>query len=160
MPRRRYINAAEEIVALGDKGYSNVVTNMLSAIGELASSIDIWNDNIARLCEPTEGEEEDMETADKRQEYQDLVDKAKKKIEKIDKLHTNVTKFRTTPDQHTIGFVLHVEPIAVSDGPHQFTRDWALIELYEEKIDWDSFKGNKVYIGTFSVSDRSILSRF
>ncbi len=54
--RRDYSKARDEIVALGYKGYSNVVTNMLSAIGELASSIDIWNDNIARLCEPTEGE--------------------------------------------------------------------------------------------------------
>jgi hypothetical protein len=93
------------------------------------------------LPEPAEGEEEDEETADTRQEHLDLVDKAKKKIEKINKLHSDVTRFRTTPEHRTIGFVLHVEPIAVSDGPHQFTRDWALIELYEEMIDWDSFKG-------------------
>ncbi|KAG8894920.1 hypothetical protein FRB99_000911 [Tulasnella sp. 403] len=128
MSRRRNSQAAEEIVALGDKGYSNAVTSMLSAIGDLASLTGIWNDGIARLPEPAEGEE-------------------KKKIEKINKLHSDVTRFRTTPEQRITGFVRHVEPIAVSDGPHQFTRDWALIELYEEKIDWDSFKGNKVYIG-------------
>ncbi|KAI0054306.1 hypothetical protein BV25DRAFT_1996433 [Artomyces pyxidatus] len=75
-------------------------------------------------------------------------------IEKINKLHSDVNRFRTTPKQRTIGFVLHVEPIAVGDGPHQFTRDWALIELYEEKIVWDSFKGNKVYVGeNLSPSD-------
>ena len=95
---------------------------MLSAIGDLASSIDIWNDNVARLPKPAEGEEEDEETAEKRQEYLDLVDKAKKKIEKINKLHSSVTRFRTTPAQRTIGFVPHAEPIAVSDGPHKFTR--------------------------------------
>jgi hypothetical protein len=144
--RRRTSQAAEEIIVLGDEGYSKAITSMLSAIGDLASSIDIWNDNIARLPEPAEGEEEDEGTTEKRQEYLDLVDKAKKKIEKINKLHSDVTKFRTTPAQRTIGFVLHAEPIAVSDGPHKFTRDWALIELYEEKINWDSFKGNKVYI--------------
>ncbi|KAG8891254.1 hypothetical protein FRB99_003751, partial [Tulasnella sp. 403] len=119
MSRRCNSQAAEEIVALGDKGYSNA---------------------------PAEGEEVDEEAADKRQEYLDLVDRAKKKIEKINKLHSDVTRFRTTPEQRIIGFVRHVEPIAVSDGPHQFTRDWALIELYEEKIDWDSFKGNKLSI--------------
>ena len=160
MSRKRNNQAAEEIIALGDEGYSKAIASVLSAIGDLASSIDIWGDNIARLPEPAEGEEEDEETTGKRQEYLDLVDKAKKKIEKINKLHCDVTRFRTTPPQRTIGFVLHVEPIAVNDGPHEFTRDWALIELYEEKIDWDSFKGNKVYIGTFSISSHSIVPRF
>ncbi|KAH9890582.1 hypothetical protein C8Q73DRAFT_747444 [Cubamyces lactineus] len=153
--RTKHISqAAEEIIAHGDNGYSKAITSMLSAIGDLASSIDIWNDNVARLPKPAEGEEEDEETAEKRQEYLDLVDKAKKKIEKINKLHSSVTRFRTTPAQRTIGFVLHAEPIAVSDGPHKFTRDWALVELYEEKIEWDSFMGNKVYIGgNLSSSD-------
>jgi len=158
--RRHNSQAAEEIIALGDKGYSKAITSILSTIGDLASSIDIWGDNITRLPEPAEGEEEDEETTRKRQEYLDLVDKAKKKIEKINKLHSDVTRSRATPAQRTIGFVHHVEPIAVSDGPHKFPRDWALIELYEEKIDWDSFKGNKVYIGTFSISSHSIVLRF
>jgi hypothetical protein len=34
-------------------------------------------------------------------------------------------------------------------------RDWALIKLYREKIDWDTFQGNKVYVGTFPISSRS-----
>ena len=160
MSRRHNIQAVEEIIALGGDGYSKAITSMLSAIGDLASSIDIWNDNVARLPRPAEGEEEDEETTEKRQEYLDLVDKAKKKIEKINKLHSGVTRFRTTPAQRTIGFVLHAEPIAVSDGPHKFTSDWALIELYEEKIEWNSFKGNKVYIGTFSIASHSIVPRF
>ncbi|KAI0654558.1 hypothetical protein C8Q70DRAFT_516355 [Cubamyces menziesii] len=133
--RRHNIQAAEEIIALGGDGYSKAITSMLSAIGDLASSIDIWNDNVARLPRPAEGEEEDEEMTEKRQEYLDLVDKAKKKIEKINKLHSSVTRFRTTPAQRTIGFVLHAEPIAVSDGPHKFTRDWALVEpvLYRSR---------------------------
>ncbi|KAI9442962.1 hypothetical protein H4582DRAFT_1921557 [Lactarius indigo] len=154
MSRRRNSQATEEIVALGDEGYGKAITSMLSAIGDLASSIDIWNDNIARLPEPADGGDEDEETTEKRQEYLDLVDKAKKKIEKINKFHSDVTRFRTIPAQRIIGFVLHAEPIAVSDGPHKFTRDWALVELYEDKIDWGSFKGNKVYIGgNLSSSD-------
>lgn len=36
MSRRRNSRAAEDIVALGDKDYSNAVTNTLSAIGDLA----------------------------------------------------------------------------------------------------------------------------
>jgi hypothetical protein len=58
------------------------------------------------------------------------------------------------PDQRVIGFVLHAEPIVVSDGPNQFTRDWAFVELYKDKIDWDTFLGNKVYVGMFPISCR------
>ncbi|KAK7032242.1 hypothetical protein VNI00_013200 [Paramarasmius palmivorus] len=134
MTCRHNSQAAEEIVALGYKGYSNAITSMLSTIGDLASSIEIWKDNIARLPEPVEGEDEDEQTVDKRQD--------------------DITKYRTTLAQRTIGSVLHVEPITVSDGPHHFTSDWALIELHEEKIDWKSFKGNQIYIGgNLSPSD-------
>jgi hypothetical protein len=154
MLRRRSRQAAEEIVALGNKGYNNAITSKLCAIGNRAGMIDIWNYKIARLSEPApaDGEEEDERMAKVRHDYVDLVDEAKKKIEEINELHSDVTKFRTTLEQRTIGFVLHAKPVTVSDGPHQFTCDWALIELYEEKIDWGSFKGNKVYIGMFSIS--------
>lgn len=40
----------------------------------------------------------------------------------------------------TIGFILHTKPIATGK-PDQFTRDWALIELYKYKIDCDPFMG-------------------
>jgi len=82
------------------------------------------------------------------------VEKATKIIDNFNKLHDEVTKRRTNPDQRIIGFVLHAEPIAVSDGHNGFTRDWAFIQLYNEKIDWETFPGNKVYVGgNLSPSD-------
>ena len=39
----------------------------------------------------------------------------------------------TNSNQRIIGFVLHAELIVVSDGPDEFTRDWAFILLYNEK---------------------------
>lgn len=160
MSRRRNSQAAEEIVALGDKGYSNAVTSMLSAIDDLTSSIDIWNDNIARSSEPTESEEEDEETTDKRQEYLDLVDRAKKKIEEINKLHSEVTRFRTTPGAAHHRFC----PPRRTHRRQRWTPPvhprLGADELYEEKIDWDSFKGNKIYIGTFSMSGHRIALQF
>jgi hypothetical protein len=50
-----------------------------------------------------------------------------------------------------IGEIVHVEPIAVNVAPDGLTGDWALIELYNDKFDRSTFKGNKVYIGTFSL---------
>lgn len=96
---------------------------MLSVISNLTSLINIWNNNIARLPEPAEGKEEDEDTADKHQEYLDLVNKMQKKIMKIKKLHSDVTRFETALEQHTISFVSHIKPIAVNDRPHQFTHD-------------------------------------
>jgi hypothetical protein len=34
-------------------------------------------------------------------------------------------------------------------APNHFTRDWALIDLYHDKIDWDTFQGNKVCVSMF-----------
>lgn len=107
--------------------------------------IEIWNDVLHRLGEPVEGE--DPKVTESRNEHLDLVAKAEKRIEKVDELRTEVTKHHTTPNQRIIGFVIHSEPIEVSVEPHCYTKDWALIELYNDKFDWSNFRGNKVYIG-------------
>jgi len=68
-------------------------------------------------------------------------------------IHSEVIENYTTLDQHMIGFVLHLEKIEVSVEPYKFTKDWALIELYNDKINWTTFKGNKLWVGmSFSIS--------
>jgi hypothetical protein len=57
--------------------------------------------------------------------------------------------------QRVLGHVVYAPPISVGTGPKRFTEDWALIELKLDKFDWDNFKGNVVYLGTF----RSIILR-
>ncbi|KAN0067785.1 hypothetical protein V8E54_014032 [Elaphomyces granulatus] len=47
-------------------------------------------------------------------------------------------------NERIIGSVLDVEPIVVADGPHEYTRDWAFIELYRNRFDWSTFT---VYVG-------------
>jgi len=80
------------------------------------------------------------------------VAEARQTIKEVNAIHNEVTKHHNTPDQRVIGFVLHSQKIDVSVDPHGFTEDWALIELYNEKIDWATFKGNKVYVGvSFSI---------
>lgn len=86
-----------------------------------------------------------------RKENQVEVEKAKMQTKSLDELHSEVTKYRTNAEQRTIGFVLHSEPLVFSDGPRRFTRDWALIELYNNMIDWNTFLGNKVYIGKLAI---------
>ncbi|KAI9512136.1 hypothetical protein F5148DRAFT_1165554 [Russula earlei] len=138
MTRKNESQAREEVVALGYKGYDNAVNAMMRTIGDLIEFIDIWNDELGRLGEPVEGE--DSRITERRSEHLKLVAKAKKKIEKVNAIHDEVTKRRTTLNQRVLGFVLHSEKIEVS--------------LYENKIDWSTFKGNKVYVGgNLSVAD-------
>ncbi|EJD04750.1 uncharacterized protein FOMMEDRAFT_119956 [Fomitiporia mediterranea MF3/22] len=143
---------SKEIVALGNKAYGDSVKAMMGTIGDLLTYIEAWNDVIESLGEPEE--RENSKVTARRQEHIELVEKATKTIEQVNKLHDEVTKRRTIPDQRTIGYVLHSEKIEVLVEPHKFTKDWALIELYDEKIDWPAFKGNKIYIGgNLSISD-------
>ncbi|KAG8806839.1 hypothetical protein FRC19_007028 [Serendipita sp. 401] len=83
----------------------------------------------------------------KRDEHLALVQKAREMIDEINHFHDEILRQWAEPDQRIIGEVIHVEPIAVNVAPHGFTHDWALIELYDDKFDWTTFKGNKVYVG-------------
>ncbi|KAG9012553.1 hypothetical protein FRB90_006610 [Tulasnella sp. 427] len=143
--RKNASQAREEVTALGSGGYSNAVKAIMGEIGDLVRYIEAWNGVLTRLGDPVEGESGRI--TDRRREHLELVEKATKRIKEANALHDEVTKRRTTPDQRVIGFVLHSEQIKVSVEPHNFTQDWALIELYNEKIDWQSFKGNQVYVG-------------
>ncbi|KZS87133.1 hypothetical protein SISNIDRAFT_322227 [Sistotremastrum niveocremeum HHB9708] len=135
----------EEIVAPGFWGFDNAVSAMLSTVGEHLYNIDAWNDAVVRLGEAKEGEDE--EVVDKRKEYLDSIKKAVKEIRRVKALHADITENFTTLDQRVIGFVLRSESIEDSVEPYQFPNDWALIELYKDKIDWKTFTGNKVWIG-------------
>lgn len=151
MTHRNPSQPRQEFVALGNKGYNNAVMSMMNTIGHLVDSIEAWNNVLERLGEPVKGENRNI--TERRKEHVELVARAMKKIDEVNVLHNEVTKYRTTPDQRVIGFVLHSEKIGVAVEPYGFTEDWALIELYDDKIDWSTFKGNKVYIGIyFSIS--------
>ncbi|KAI6100522.1 hypothetical protein F5141DRAFT_1009288, partial [Pisolithus sp. B1] len=115
----------EQVIALGNSGYTNTLKSMMGAISDLDDSIRDWQYVPDRLGEPKEGEPEN--TTEKRDEYLALQ--------------------WTIPDQRIIGEVLHIEPIDLNVAPHGFTSDWAIIELYNDKFDWDTFVGNKVYVG-------------
>ena len=139
----------EEIITLGKMGYQNSTDAMMTTISGLTRSITVWESVITRLGKVVDGE--DAAITEMRKENQHEVEKATKIINHLKDLYNQVAKRMTNPDQRIIGFVLHVEPIVVADGPNQFTRDWALIQLYNEKINWDTFLGNKVYIGMYPI---------
>ena len=150
MSRKSNSGPRENIVTLGNMGYRHSTNAMIATIGHLARSVMMCERVNTRLGEFVDGEDPEVTRRRDGNEYE--VKKATRIIDHLNKLHDQVTKRTTNPDHCIIGFVLHAEPIVVSDGPNRFTRDWAFIELYKEKIDWDTFPGNKVYVGSFPIS--------
>jgi len=157
LARKKKSHRREHIIALGTSGYTNALKSMMGAIGDLHRSIKDWETALRRIGDPKEGES--VNVTNRRNEHLDLVEKAKAKIFKIDTFHNEILKRWTIPEQRVIGEVVHVESIAVNVAPDKLTRDWALIEIYDDKFDWSTFKGNKVYIGTFSMLAGIVSSR-
>lgn len=133
MPRKNTSQRRQDIIALGNMGYEKAANAMMDTIDKLNGCIALWELAITTLREFVDGE--DAAVTRKRQENQREVEKATMMIDDLNKFHNEVTRRGTDPTQRIIGFVLHAEPIVVSDGPNKFTRDWALIQLDNEKID-------------------------
>ena len=157
LARRATSHPREQVIALGSSGYTNALKSMMSAIGDQERSIKDWETVLGRLGEFVEGESPNV--TKRRNEHLRLVEDAKVKITEINTFHDEISKRWTIPEQRVIGEVIHVEPIAANVAPHGLTRDWALIELYDDKFDWSKFKGNKIYVGTFSILARIVSSR-
>ncbi|KAH7887174.1 hypothetical protein F5I97DRAFT_1936658 [Phlebopus sp. FC_14] len=145
LSRKNSSRAREEIVVLGSTAYTNAINRMINTIGHQLISIRIWEQQLERLRGVVEGQEPDRIFA--RENTQNLVKKAKRKIVHADEIHDRATKHWASPNQRVIGYVVHAPAIAVADGPKQFNQDWALINLYRDKIGWNTFQGNKVYVG-------------
>jgi hypothetical protein len=69
----------------------------------------------------------------------------RRQIAAVDAFHSDTTKYWSAEILRVLGHVVYAPPISVD----QFTEDWALIELNRDKIDWNNFKGNIVYLGMF-----------
>jgi hypothetical protein len=87
--------------------------------------------------------------AKEQKQFKNLLQKVKKAINTLNKFHGEAkknwsTESWSTESQHIMGHVAHSPPIFVGTGPKHFTEDWALIELYDEKINWKDFKGNVI----------------
>ena len=136
-----------EIIALGPLSYQTATKAMKADIDRLGLSVKVLNSNITRLGSFVEGE--NPKVTQRRQENQSEVDKVTKTIDDLNDLHNEVTKYGT-PEKRIIGFVLHTDAI-VREGYTRYTSDWGFVELYREQIEWETFPGNKVYVGTFPI---------
>jgi hypothetical protein len=140
----------EEVIMLGAGAFANALKAIMGYIGEQADLIEAWIKKLERLGEEVEGELET--TTEARDEYNDLVQKATKKITHANELHDEITKLHTLAEQRVFGHVLYCEDTDVPVESKGFTKDWAFVEVYPDAFDWDDFKGNKIWIGAFVFS--------
>ncbi|KAF5374099.1 hypothetical protein D9615_008836 [Tricholomella constricta] len=131
----------ENIIVLGDGGFMTAVTNVETRIGRLLKNKADAERRIREL------RDKEAVPGDPKWTAEHKVINATVDIGKLNDLHTRVVKTMLTARKRVIGHVLHADPVGPSPGPEPFTIDWAVIELSDDAVDWDTFRGNKVYIG-------------
>ncbi|KAJ3715490.1 hypothetical protein C8R42DRAFT_698343 [Lentinula raphanica] len=138
--------APENIIAPGERGYSTAVEAVKRKIQDNLRYIDYCKWILNTLGDPVEGE--DSAVTRQRKSTPLTVKVTLEKNKQANNLVDELAKHHTTPDQRVIGHVLHSDPIQASTDSYRFTNDWALIELNTDQIDWSSFKGNRIYLGS------------
>ncbi|KAI0322832.1 hypothetical protein OF83DRAFT_1161016 [Amylostereum chailletii] len=132
---RELEGACSRVLLLGTKAYDNAVKAILTKIGDQLILIDAWEDELRELGEAADGEA--LRKTKAREDLRALVEKAKKTIAELDEFHGEVTKHGSITNQRVLGYVLHAPPIFVGNGPQMFIEDWAIINIYCDKINWD-----------------------
>ncbi|KAH7887130.1 hypothetical protein F5I97DRAFT_1936641 [Phlebopus sp. FC_14] len=135
----------QDILILGSKAYPDALEEMMGRIGRELIFVDTYKTELAKLGEAVEGENARVTAA--RNKFQDKLANAEQMIAEVYKFHGEITRHWSTPSQRVLGYVVHAPPLSVATGPKQFMEDWALIDLNRDKIDWNTFKGNVVYLG-------------
>lgn len=156
LPRR-------DVILLGSKAFQNARKSIMGQIGLQALAVDHYKNVLVDLGEAIEGEDAAIsgERDREREHSQGRLAKAQNSIRTLNELHTEITKFWTLEKDRILGHVVHSPPISGDTGDICFAEDWALVELRDEKIDWNSFKGNVTHLGTFrSISLMVVLSNY
>ena len=151
------------VLLLGSKAFQDVLESIMVTIGHQAILVDHYKEKLEGFGGEA-GEADDDDVQAERKKFKDLLQGSKKAIDTLNEFHGEVMKYWSAESQRILGHVAHSPPISVGTSPKHFTEDWALIELHDEKIDWEAFKGNVIDVGTFrsislGSSSLTIISR-
>ena len=139
MKRVNKSQGKEYMVALGAGGYSRVVGDMMAQIAKLTRDISTFNSqlNLPHISAAKHAEKAEITKLTATRGH-------------LDALHTEVTKFRSTPELRIFGWALYSSPIAVDAkvGEIGYTKDWAFVQIDPKMLDLATFEGNKLYFGT------------
>jgi hypothetical protein len=144
MQRVSNSQAKEYIVALGAGGYSRAVDGMMMQIAKYTRDISTFNTQLSLPTIPVA----------KRTEIRAEITKLTAARSHLDTLHSEVTKFRSTPELRIFGWALYSSPIVVDAKVDEeelgYTQDWGLVQIDPKMLNLATFEGNKLYFGTSS----------
>lgn len=132
-----------DVLLLGSKAFQNVLESIMVRIACKASLVDHYKDVLEHLGEAGAQDKE-------RKKYKALVQEGEQAINTLDEFYGEVTRSWSAESQRILGNIAYSPPMSI--GPQGFTEDWALVEPHDEKINWDTFKGNVIDLGTFRSS--------
>lgn len=140
-----------EVILLGSKAYQNALASIMHKIGDQATMVDYYKSGLERLGEAVEGEAAGK--AESRVHYKSDLKTSEWWIRTLNEFYPKIATFWSLEQQRSLGYILHAPPISVGTGDKCFMEDWALVEVYEKKINWKDFKGNVIYLGTITPPD-------
>ena len=150
-----------EVILLGDKACQDVLESTMLDIGRQALLLRSYKYDLEGFV-TVEGD--GAAPAKAREGLEHQINETEELIGTLNKFHSTVTTSWRTPRQRILGHVVYAPPISVHTGAGCHTEDWALVELYRDKINWTGFKGNVLRLGMFrsislGSSSLTIISR-
>ncbi|KAF9485641.1 hypothetical protein BDN70DRAFT_870939 [Pholiota conissans] len=132
-----------EVIQLGSKAFQAAFDSILCRIAHQNYMIFESSHDIEEL-----GEGNDETTVNKREAAKVVIAKRERLREKIIEFHTRIARFWGSNLLRVLGQVLYAPPISVgNDDNTPYSEDWAVVELDDEKIDWNTFPGNAIHLG-------------
>lgn len=133
-----------DVLLLTDKAYEDYLESIKAKIGNHASMVE---DGKARL-DGVKGRD-DKEAVEEREAAQRIMDNGDKAMDALYLFHNDVKKHWDTQAKRVLGHVVSSPPIRLGAGSadEQYTEDWAIIEIDDDKIDRATFPGNVLELG-------------
>ncbi|KAL4066316.1 hypothetical protein V8B97DRAFT_1980589 [Scleroderma yunnanense] len=128
-----------EVLLPGPKAFQTLLKSTMVKIGKHKIMVDYYKQQLNDL--------DDDDGVEKRTKIKDKLEE-EEAIKSLNQFHDKTTKYWSEEGQRILGHVIYSPPITVGTGAECYTEDWALIELNPNKIDWNTFKGNVIDLGT------------
>ncbi|KAJ3552674.1 hypothetical protein NM688_g4028 [Phlebia brevispora] len=136
-PRQR----RRDVLLFGDSAFVTYVESLQSAIGRSMMTASIYEERLGEL-ETEFGKKVDAE----RKQAEAEVAEANKTREALEALYEDVSTFWQSRASRQLGRVILSPPIGV--GKDGYTRDWAIVQIENSKVDKSNFVGNAIDLGT------------
>jgi hypothetical protein len=133
------------VLLLGDQAYENCLASIKAKIREHGMIVEFAQRRIEAYQE-----QDDEEVNVAHEAAQGEINAAEKAMNILYALYNDVNKNWATTDSRVLGYVVCSPPIRLGAGTvdEQYTEDYAIIEVDDDKIDRSKFMGNMIDLGT------------